>query len=278
MLFLVAVASCLVCVQSQKVFFGGCPSTTIMPNFDPNQVSVSWFHIWLALSWWIQSIWIVVFRRLVWESKVLRNIRVWSTLHQGKLCWWRQRQHRGHKLCIGNHVTISICLFISRNSVLHAHEWFKPVSIQHFLNHFSLKYFSTGSPTSVTGIGSQVSPPSGALGVTFASTTSKLIFPLICHKITIHCILLLLWQLLPLQPITWYSALIIHLTPSSGVVTISDFSTPVSCGWIIKRVAFQPVKSNWIANICFSCRVPLDFDSWTWSFGIGGERSNCCHR
>ena len=39
-LFLVAVASWLVCVQSQKVSFGACPTVTPMANFDMSQVRV----------------------------------------------------------------------------------------------------------------------------------------------------------------------------------------------------------------------------------------------
>jgi len=44
MLFLVVVVSCLVCVQSQSIFFGGCPSVNVVPNFDANKVFIldSW--------------------------------------------------------------------------------------------------------------------------------------------------------------------------------------------------------------------------------------------
>jgi len=111
MLFLVAVASCLVCVQSQKVFFGGCPSTTIMPNFDPNQYFGDWYE----------------------------NRKFFAIFEFGQRCIKANYADDGN----GNIVVTNSALGII-----------------------------TGSPTSVTGIGGQVSPPSGALGVTFASTTT----------------------------------------------------------------------------------------------------------
>merc|ERR1712179_448075 len=43
-LFLVAVASWLVCVQSQKVFFGACPTVTPMANFDMSQYAKAWYE------------------------------------------------------------------------------------------------------------------------------------------------------------------------------------------------------------------------------------------
>merc|ERR1712116_51197 len=44
MLFLVVVVSCLVCVQSQSIFFGGCPSVNVVPNFDANKYLGDWYE------------------------------------------------------------------------------------------------------------------------------------------------------------------------------------------------------------------------------------------
>jgi len=43
-LFLVVAASWLVCVQSQKVFFGSCPNVATEENFDMSQYAKVWYE------------------------------------------------------------------------------------------------------------------------------------------------------------------------------------------------------------------------------------------